>query len=672
MDFKYRAFLSYSHSDTTWAKWLHKRLEGFPMRGLAGQDTPLGPVPKTLRPIFRDREDFTGGHTLKDATIAALDQSAALIVLCSPVAATRPAVNEEVRLFRFRHPDRPVIPVIVDGHYPDNFPPALRFELDPDGTVSDRPYVVLGPDLRETGDGKELGQAKLVAGLIGVGTDEIVRRAERERRRVLRRWIVGLSGVAITLAGLAVWAELNRREAVAQRASAEKNFNAAKEAVDSLVFDIAQGLKNVEGMRAARARQILGTAEKTVNALVGNAPGNLDLQRTRAVMLLNFGDVYAKTGDAIPARGAYEESLAIARRLVAKDEGNTGWQRDVSVSLIKLGDLKLRAGDAAGALAAYEESLAVRRKLVAKDEGNTVWQRDVSLSLERLGDLRLRTGNAAGALMAYEEGLAIRRRLVAKDEGNTEWQRNVSVSLERLGDFKLRTGDAAGAQEVYEESLAIRRRLVAKDQGNTEWQRDVSVSLDRLGDLKLRTGDAAGALDAYEKSLAIRRRLVAKDEGNTGWQRDVSVSLDLVGDLKLHEGDAAGALAAYEESLAIRRGLVAKDGGNTEWQRDLSVSLDGLGNLKLHAGDAAGALAAYEESLAVRRKLVAILGPEAVEAQTDLVVSDFKIAQASNDPARRKFALEDASAIVKALATEGLLTADQKGWQAKIQEELAK
>ncbi|MFZ2077242.1 MAG: hypothetical protein WAV38_11490, partial [Xanthobacteraceae bacterium] len=47
-------------------------------------------------------------------------------VLCSSLAASRPAVNEEVRLFRSRHPERPVIPVIVDGAAPDNFPPARR------------------------------------------------------------------------------------------------------------------------------------------------------------------------------------------------------------------------------------------------------------------------------------------------------------------------------------------------------------------------------------------------------------------------------------------------------------------------------------------------------------------------------------------------------------------
>ena len=153
--FTYVAFLSYSHHDADWAKWLHRRLEGFRFdKDLIGRETSFGPVPKSLRPIFRDREDFPGGRTLTDATVAALDASAALIVVCSPVAATRPAVNEEVRLFRSRHPDRPVIPVIVDGTWPDNFPPALRFALAADGSVTDRSISILGPDLRDAADGK--------------------------------------------------------------------------------------------------------------------------------------------------------------------------------------------------------------------------------------------------------------------------------------------------------------------------------------------------------------------------------------------------------------------------------------------------------------------------------------------------------------------------------------
>lgn len=203
LTFKYRAFLSYSHRDTAWAKWLHSRLEGFRIdKDLIGRQTPVGPVPTTLQPIFHDREDFSGGSTLTAATITALDASAALIVLCSTMSAGRPAVNEEVRLFRSRHPDRLVIPVIIEGKFPENFPPALRYEVAADGTITDRPVTILGPDLREGGDGKNLGLAKTVAGLTGLAPDDVYRRAERERRKQGRlRAAVAAMIVALAIVG---------------------------------------------------------------------------------------------------------------------------------------------------------------------------------------------------------------------------------------------------------------------------------------------------------------------------------------------------------------------------------------------------------------------------------------------------------------------------------------
>jgi eukaryotic-like serine/threonine-protein kinase len=92
---------------------VHGAHEGFRIdKDLVGRDTPMGPIPKTLGPIFRDRHDFDAGGTLAEQTIAALDQSAALILLASPHAAKSAPVNEGVRLFKVRHPERPVIPLM--------------------------------------------------------------------------------------------------------------------------------------------------------------------------------------------------------------------------------------------------------------------------------------------------------------------------------------------------------------------------------------------------------------------------------------------------------------------------------------------------------------------------------------------------------------------------------
>jgi TIR domain-containing protein len=282
---KYRAFISYSHADTNWAKWLHRALEGFHVdKDLVGCETATGAIPKALRPIFRDRDEFTAGQTLSDQTLTALDASYTLIAICSPSAAKSPYVNEEIRLFKSRHPERAVIPLIVGGKPGDAelecFPQSLK--LDSVGRMSKEPVQLLAADAREEGDGKSLALVKVVAGLLGVSSDDVFRRAERERRRRQRNWIAGLSVVAVALAGLAIWAEINRREAVAQRQEAERNFEIAKQGANSLVFDIAQSLRSQEGMRTETVRGILPSLTR------GSHPSSL-LKVTRQMHLSSFG-----------------------------------------------------------------------------------------------------------------------------------------------------------------------------------------------------------------------------------------------------------------------------------------------------------------------------------------------------------------------------------------------
>ena len=89
----------------------------------------------------------------------------------------------------------------------DVFPPALRFHVDATGTVTTTPEDILAADERESGDGRDLALAKVVARLIGVAPDEVFRRAERERRRQSRlRTAVAAVIVVLTLgAGGAAW-----------------------------------------------------------------------------------------------------------------------------------------------------------------------------------------------------------------------------------------------------------------------------------------------------------------------------------------------------------------------------------------------------------------------------------------------------------------------------------
>jgi eukaryotic-like serine/threonine-protein kinase len=148
-EFRYWAFISYSQRDAVWARWLHQKLETYRVpREWLGQHVGHRTIPRRLVPIFRDRDELPSAGDLSEKIREALKASHALIVVCSPYAAVSQWVNEEVRTFKALGRSQRVFPLIIDGEPNASdegklgelecFPPALRFAVDADGTLTNR------------------------------------------------------------------------------------------------------------------------------------------------------------------------------------------------------------------------------------------------------------------------------------------------------------------------------------------------------------------------------------------------------------------------------------------------------------------------------------------------------------------------------------------------------
>ncbi|MEM9378041.1 MAG: toll/interleukin-1 receptor domain-containing protein, partial [Pseudomonadota bacterium] len=180
---RYRAFISYSQKDKRHAKRLHSALESYRLpKNLAAPSTE--PKTRGLGRFFRDDEEMGAATDLGETLRGAIANSESLIVICSPRSASSKWVNEEV--LQFKRTDRAsnIFAVIVDGA-PNSgdpatecFPPALRFEVDPDGSLTNRPTEPLGLDLRKERFARI--KTRLVAGLVGINFDDLWR---RDRRR---------------------------------------------------------------------------------------------------------------------------------------------------------------------------------------------------------------------------------------------------------------------------------------------------------------------------------------------------------------------------------------------------------------------------------------------------------------------------------------------------------
>jgi tetratricopeptide (TPR) repeat protein len=650
---RYHAFISYSHADARWAKWLHRKLEDFHLGDdLAGRETVLGRVPNTLRPIFRDRDEFAAGHSLSDQTLAALDDSIALIVICSPNAAKSHYVNEEIRLFKSRQADRLVIPLIVDdapgAAQPQCFPPALAFKVTGDGIVTSTPEAILAADARRTGDGPYLSLAKIVASLIGVPVDDV-----RKRQAITQDWwikvtasVIAVVAVLVMAAGFLVWEHGRERarqimheqrlEALVERLASSSPAHAA-EAPDSKQA-IARAVKAADKGAAAdpklaRALDLLQQDKiAEAEALFRDVAEEREAAsktagREAADAWRNLGAI-AALSDPKKSREAYAHAVALEpdnvdgliwhgwlqmqandlpiaekayRRLIALESGREPglglyWAR------VGLGDIAVARGDLGSGKASYIEAERIADSLAKANSGIADWQNNLAILQDRIGKVLVAQGNLPAALDSHKASRAIRDQLVKADPGNAGWQRELSVSQENIGDVLL-ASDLPAALDSYKASLAIRDRLAQADPGNATWQRDLSVARSKIGDVLLAQGSLPAAVENYNATHATFERLVQADPGNASLKRELSVSQVKIGDVFLAQNNLPAALDNYKASLAMLDRLAQADPGNASLQHDISALHIKIGDVLLAQDNLPAALENYKASLAILDRL---------------------------------------------------------------------
>lgn len=171
---EYFAFISYKSEDAEWATWLQHELEHYHLPASFNGRTD---VRQDLRPVFRDIDELSAGN-LPEQIKQALDNSQNLIVICSPLSAKSPWVNQEVETFiSLGRIDR-IFPFIVEGNFPKEFFPPALLNLPKD---EER----LGGDVSK--NGKDAAFVKVVAGMLGVGFYSLWNRYEKEKAEIERK-----------------------------------------------------------------------------------------------------------------------------------------------------------------------------------------------------------------------------------------------------------------------------------------------------------------------------------------------------------------------------------------------------------------------------------------------------------------------------------------------------
>ena len=542
LEFRYRAFISYSHRDERWATWLHRALERYQVpRRLAGRVTPAGVVPKRIAPVFRDREELPSATDLGRTVNAALEQSASLIVVCSPAAAQSRWVNAEIRAFQqLGRADR-IFCLIVDGDpggvaAPQCFPEALltRRRDGGDGTVEP-----IAADVRPEKDRRTSALLKLIAGIVGVGLDELTRRdLQRRNRRLAATSVAAVAGMGVASV-LAAFALIARNEAEQQRARAQVEATTAEQTSEFLVqlFEVAD---------PGETRGNTITAREILDRGAARIDGDLAAQPVvRANLMRTIGRVYTGLGLYEPATDLLKRALAVRKEI------GTAPTPETVATANALGEALFEKGEFEAAEAVYADALRAAR--VLHPEGDAA----VTRALCGIGDVRTRLDDYTGAEARFIEALAMDRRL--HGDANPDVARSLAGLALALA-YQERTGESEAA---FREALDIRRRALGADHPL------VAQTLNDLGFALSLAGRGKETEPLWREATEIYRRILGADHPF------VSTLLNNLARLELERGELADADKLLNESVAIDRKRKDPD------HDDFVYSLNSLGLVRL-------------------------------------------------------------------------------------------
>lgn len=123
--YTYYAFISYKRNgeDQKWAEAIYSQLISYDLKvyfkgveeSVIKQDK-ISATDKTIKPLFKDTEQFTTGDILSDKIKSELQKSRKLIVICSQrMKAKEYWINEEVKYFReIGHGPKDILPIIIE------------------------------------------------------------------------------------------------------------------------------------------------------------------------------------------------------------------------------------------------------------------------------------------------------------------------------------------------------------------------------------------------------------------------------------------------------------------------------------------------------------------------------------------------------------------------------
>jgi tetratricopeptide (TPR) repeat protein len=601
---RYYAFLSYSHKDKDLADWLHRELEKFRVpSSIAGKLTANGVVPRRLTPVFRDQQDLSAGDDLGEEIKAALAASQFLVVLCSPSAAKSRWTNAEVESFKRTRPEGCVLAAVAAGEPfasdmpgredEECFPPALRYKYDRRGHQTAKRAEPLAADFREVGEGRRLAFLKLVAGMLGVGLDELVQReTTRRQRRLALLAAASLGGMAVT-STLAVAAFQARNAAREQRREAEG-------LVAFMLGDLKDKLEPIgrlDALDGVGSRVLAYYKNQDASELTDAAL----LQRSRALSLM--AEVAANRGDLNTAYALYREAALGTIEAVRRNPDDPQRLYDQAQNEFSFADIAMRRGQVNRAESAFREYKRLADRMVVLEPDNMKWRMEVQNADANLALVLSSQRRFPEAAAQWAQAYRMIEALATADPSNRDYQQSLAESLAWYADAEKDAGNLARATVLREQDVALLTRLMSQRNGDVGWRQKLIPAERGLANLYASQSRMPEALAHMRAAVATGDQLTSVEPDNSKWLGYAAKAKANLAELLLLTGATDEAAQVNDSACGTIAAILRKDSTVQDWRGILRDCWMNRAQLATVQGNMTSATAAANRAIEVAKSI---------------------------------------------------------------------
>ena len=541
-EYRYKAFISYSHADEAWARWLHRSIEAYRVpRKLVGSKTAVGEVPARIKPIFRDRDELSSAADLGSTVKQALSDSENLIVVCSPAGAASLWVREEIREFvRLGRKDR-IFCVITDGEASASGSVATLF---PDAIAEAGMQEPLAADVRKWADGKQLAKLKLIAGLLDLPLDQL-RRRELQKRRKAMALMIAASVAVLAIVVIAITA----------RMAAEQRRDSGELLVGYKLNELRTMLKQAGDPEKLERLQEWST-DALAALIVGAGPETASLVTT-AQRLRDEGIAQWDAGDMTTSLETFKTSWALLAEIYRRDRNNQAALFELGQAEYWIGQTYLDSGETDLAETAFLSYAEITRRLIQMQPKNAEWVLEMAYALTNLGAVEnaREAINPERNLQYMQSALEYNQIALVLDPENEYYRSELGQSHAYLADAQRDVCDLDGALQSRSQGLALETKLFQDDGENPERLEDLTSALSGYARVQALLGNNDEAIANYEKSIQLIEQSARPDE-STRTTRDLVMRRNRIIWLDAMSGRIDEAWAASESQADDWRNLL--------------------------------------------------------------------------------------------------------------------